>query len=93
MPLVVIDGRADQRCIRDAELRNTKMLSFEKEFPGPDKNVRCNLAALAVVSFARNEGTFHDCFQSGRSGPIVQPCWHVPNLARQALSTVREDIG
>lgn len=78
VPLVVIDGRAEragQRCIRDAELRKMKMLSFEKEFLGPDKN-SCNLAALAVVSFARNEGIFHDYFQSGRSGPIIQPCWY-----------------
>lgn len=96
MPLVVIDGRAEragQRCIRDAEVRKMKMLSFEKEFLGPDKNGRCNLAALAVGSFARNEGTFHDDFQSGRNGRIVQPCWNVQNLARQARSTVREDIG
>lgn len=79
MPLVVIDGRAEragQQCIRDAELRKMKMLSFEKEFVGPDKNSRYNLAALAVVSFARNEGTFHGYFESGRSGPIVQPCWY-----------------
>lgn len=77
MPLAVIDERAErrgQRRIRDAELRKMKMLSFEKEFLGPDKNGRCN--ALAIVSFAQNEGTFHDYFQSGRRGPIVQPCWY-----------------
>lgn len=78
MLLAVIDGRAEragQRRIRDAELRKMKILSFEKEFLGPDKNGRCSLAALAVVSFAQNEGNFHDYFQSGRSGPIAQPCW------------------
>lgn len=77
MPLVVIDGREEkvgQRCIRDAELRKMKMLSFGKGLLGPDRNDRCNLAALAFVSFARNEGTFHNYFQSGRSGPTVRPC-------------------
>lgn len=77
MPLVVIDGREEkvgQRCVRDAELRKMKMLSFGKEFLGPDTNGRCKLAALAVVSFARDEEIFHDYFQSGRSGPTVQPC-------------------
>lgn len=77
--LAVIDGwaeRAGQRRIRGAELRKMKILSFEKEFLGPDKNGRCNLAVLAVVSIALNEGTFHDYFQSGRSGPIAQPCWY-----------------
>lgn len=76
MPLVVIDGRSEkagQQCIRDAELRKMKMLSFGKGFFGPDTNGRCNLAALAFVNFARIEGTFHDYFQSGRSGPIVRP--------------------
>lgn len=63
MQLVVIDGRAEragQPCIRDAELRKMKMLSVGKEFLGPGTNGRCNLAALAFVGFARNEGTFHD---------------------------------
>lgn len=56
MLLAVIDERAEragQRRIRDAELSKMKMLSFEKEFLGPDKNGRCN--ALAIVSFAQNE--------------------------------------
>lgn len=76
MPLVVIDGREEkvgQRCIRAPELRKMKMLSFGEECLGPDTNCRCNLVAPAFVSFARNEGTFHDYFQSGRSGPTVQP--------------------
>lgn len=75
--MVVIDGRAEgagQRCIRDAELRKMRMLSFGKEFLGSDTNGHCNLAALAFVNFVLNEGAFHDYFQSGRSGPIVQPC-------------------
>lgn len=76
MLLVVIDGREEkvgQRYIRDPELRKMQILPFGEECLGPDTNCRCNLAALAFVSFARNEGTFHDYFQSGRSGPIVQP--------------------
>lgn len=76
MPLLVIDGReekVDQRYIRDPELRKMKILSSGEECLGPDTNCRCNLAALAFVSFACNEGTFHDCFQLGRSGPTVQP--------------------